>query len=278
MIRATRTLAILAATVACPALALAGGPTATAGAVPATQYAPPASSPDLIFSVRGGVAVNPEYFGSDDYAVGPDFSLGFGFLRLPGGRTFGSPDPFYEPSGFGLRGAFGYVGERNAADYPELTGLNTVDASVELGLGIGYQSRYFDAYADARYGVIGHHAWVGELGADVKAHPTDKLTLSIGPRLTLGSNKYASTYFGVSPAESAASGGALAAYDASGGVVSAGVELGAKYRINENWGVEGAVTYDRFTGDAADSPIVQQGTKDQYGVRIGLTRRITLDF
>jgi outer membrane protein len=31
-------------------------------------------------------------------------------------------------------------------------------------------------------------------------------------------------------------------------------------------------------GDAADSPIVEQGDRDQYGIRLGVTRRIVLDF
>ena len=68
------------------------------------------------------------------------------------------------------------------------------------------------------------------------------------------------------------------AFDAGGGLLSAGVELGATYQINDDWGVEGALTWDRLAGDAADSPIVATGDRDQYSVRIGLTRRITLDF
>ncbi|WP_099826444.1 MipA/OmpV family protein [Oceaniglobus indicus] len=278
MFRSASTALLAFVTAFAPGLASAGDLSIPA-AEPAPQYAAPvASSPDLVFSVRGGLSARPEYFGSDDYGLGPDFGLSLRFLKLPGGRTFGSTDPLYQPEGFGLRGAFAYVGERDASDYRELTGLRDIDASVELGLGLGYQSRYFDAFADVRYGVIGHNAFVGELGADVKMHPTDRLSLSLGPRVTLGSDKYASTYFGVTAAESLASGGALGAFNADGGVISAGVELGAKYRISDNWGVEGAVTWDRFTNDAADSPIVRQGDRDQYGVRIGLTRRITLDF
>ncbi|SHJ15935.1 outer membrane protein [Palleronia salina] len=270
--------------IAAPVLALAMGPSAVmAGdlSLPAPEpqpvfQAPAPSTPNLVFTLRGGAAVNPDYFGSDDYSVGPDFGFRLGYANLFG-REFGNADgsPSY---GLGVRGSFRYIGERDDADNPELTGLNDIDASVELGLGLGYSSYNFDAFADVRYGVIGHEAVVGELGADFKVHPSDRLTLSVGPRVFVGSGKYSDVYFGVTPAEAAASTSGFTAYDPDGGILSAGVELGASYEINDQWGVEGAVTWDRLTGDAADSPIVQAGDRDQYGIRVGITRQITLDF
>ena len=236
----------------------------------------PQASPDLIFTLRGGVAMAPDYFGSDEYTAGPDVGFRFGYLRLPGGRTFGSADPSEPRYGLGLRGSFRYVDERSSDDNPELDGLDDIDATVELGLGIGYQSYAFDAFADVRYGVVGHESFVGELGADLKVHPNESLTLTLGPRLFVGSDDYASTYFGIGADEAAAS--KFDTHDADGGMLSAGLELGARYEIGQNWGIEGAVTWDRYTGDAEDSPIVQNGDRDQYGLRIGVTRLITLDF
>jgi len=270
-----RCLALVA--LVAPSGLLAGNITAAPTEAEPVYQAAPVATPDLIFTLRGGAAVTPDYFGSGDYSVGPDFGFGLNFARLPGGRSFGSSDANDPQYGLGLRGSFRYIDKRETAKYPELTGLNDVDASVELGLGVGYTSRNFDAFADLRYGIVGHESIVGEIGADVKVQASDRLTLSAGPRLFLGSDKYAQTYFGVSAAEAAA-GYAGGAFNAQGGLLSAGIELGAQYRINDDWGVEGALTYDRFTNDAADSPIVQRGERDQYGLRIGLTRRITLDF
>ncbi|WP_375260938.1 MipA/OmpV family protein [Palleronia sp.] len=241
---------------------------------PGPAYAQPVveSAPNLVFTLRGGVATTPEYFGSDDYEFGPDFGFSLNQVDL-GPLKFGSPDPYARSEGVALRGSFRYIDERTADDNPELQGLADVDATYEVGLGVGYRSERFDAYADVRYGINGHESIVGELGADLKAHPSDRLTLSAGPRVLLGSDDYASTYFDVPTTTTS-----FDAYDADGGLISAGVEVGAKYRFTENWGVEGAVTYDRFLGDAADSPIVENGDQDQYGMRVGLTRRITLDF
>lgn len=254
--------------------ALAGGPLpVSADAAPVVFVETP--KPRFVFTLRGGVAVKPDYFGASSYGVGPDLGFDFGYARAFG-RDFGSTDPDFERTGLHLRGSFRYIGERSAADHPELTGLNDIDLSVELGLGLAYTQRSYEIFGDVRYGVVGHESVVGELGADLRLHPGDRLTLTAGPRLFLGSDSYAQTYFGVTAAESAASG--LAAFTAEGGALSAGIELGATYKIDENWGVEGALTYDRLLNDAAASPITVQGSEDQLRARIGLTRRISLRF
>ena len=231
--------------------------------------------PGLAFRLRGGIGANPAYFGARDLKAGPDFALSFEFLRLPGGATLGNPDAASPRYGFSPRGSFRFIGKRSATDHPELAGLNDVKASVELGLGLAYTQRNFEAFADVRYGVIGHKAWVGELGADLVMRPNDRLTLRAGPRLFMGSSDYANTYFGVTPAESSA---ALPAFRAKGGALSAGLELGATYAINDLWGIDGAIRYDRYLNSAKDSPIVQQGRDSALSVRLGVTRRISLGF
>jgi len=273
----TRRLAVAALIALLPTVGLAGSIEQ-----PEIPYIGPplvaAPTPDLIFTVRGGISAAPTYFGSDTYEVGPDFSLGFQFLRLPGGRTVGSQDPNNVRYGFAPRGSLRIVSERSTSESPELAGLNDIDLSVELGMGLGYTQRNFEAFGVARYGVVGHESWVGEFGADVIARPSDRLTLTAGPRLFLGDDTYSATYFGVTAAESAASGGSFAAFAATGGALSAGFEVGMTYALNDNWGLSGALRYDRLLGDAADSPITAQGSADQFSVRLGLVRKITFDF
>lgn len=268
--RTVATLMLLA-----PGAALAGSLEPVQPEPLPTVQAAPAQTPRLVFTLRGGVAVSPEYFGSSDYEIGPDLGFSLGYARL-GGFSFGSTDPNFEKRGLNLRGAFRYIPERSASKSPALAGLNDRDASVELGLGLGYTQRNYEVFGDIRYGVVGHESFVGTLGADLRLHPTDRLTVTAGPRVSLGSDTFANTYFGVTPAEAAAS--SFAAYEAQGGVMSAGVELGATYRINDSWGVEGAATYEKLMGDAADSPITQAGDDDQWRLRLGLTRRFSLGF
>ncbi|WP_043767802.1 MipA/OmpV family protein [Roseivivax isoporae] len=228
------------------------------------------SGPALVFTLRGGVGTAPEYFGSDEYEVVPDLGFGLRYARL-GGLEFGDPDPWAASRGFGFRGSFNYIGERDADDYDELDGLDDIDAAVELGFGVGYTERNWSVFADIRRGFGGHEAVVGEIGGDIIVRPSEALMVTFGPRLFYGADGYADTYFGVSADEAAAS-PTLTEFDAEGGLLSAGVELGMRYKLNENWGIEGAVTWDQFTHDAEDSPIVRQGDRDQWGARIGLTR------
>lgn len=239
------------------------------------QEAPDIGSPDLVFTLRGGASVAPGYFGSKEYEVGPDASFSLQYLRL-GKFEFGDADPLAKRYGFGLRGSFRYIGKRDPADYPELAGLSVVDQSVELGMGIGYTAPNVQAFADVRYGVIGHESWVGEAGIDAVFNPTPDLRLRAGPRVFWGDNRYARTYFGVTAAESGASG--LAAYTPSGGALSAGIELGAFYALNDEWGIDSALTWTRLTGDAGASPIVAQGDRDQFKLRVGLTKRFSFNF
>lgn len=233
-------------------------------------------TPDIIITLRGGVNVSPAYFGSDDTEVGPNAAVRLDYIRFPNGFEFGSGQTVGYRRGLGLQGSANYIPERDSSDYSEIDGLKDVDTTLEAGLGIGYEERNYRMFANARYGFVGHNGWVGELGADGIAYPVDGLTLTFGPRVNLGSDLFANTYFGVNGSGSRQSG--LPEFEAEGGVMSYGAVFGVRYLWNERWGVEGAARYDRLTNDAADSPITEEGSADQYSITLGITRRISLDF
>src|SRR6056297_315130 len=251
------------------AAAHAAGPEETTAQAPVMAPAPAPERPRLVFTLRGGVAASPEYFGSDEYAVGPDLGFRLDYLSLGNGRSVGNLDPWAERTGLNFRGSFRYIRERDTGDFDELAGLDDIDAAFEVGGAISYGTENFATFVEARRGFGGHEGWVGEVGADAILRPTERLRLSVGARLLFGDDTYTDTYFGVTPAESSA---ALPAYDPDGGMVSAGVEFGARYKISDLWGLEGAITYDQFTEDAADSPIIEQGEDEQWGIRFGVTR------
>lgn len=233
-------------------------------------------NPDLIVSVRGGASYAPSYFGADHYDVDPSGSFRIDFVRLPIALTFGSSAAVGFNQGFGLLGSANYISKRNSSEYSEIRGLDDVDATMELGFGLGYEQENYRVFAKARYGFLGHKAIVGDVGADLIARPIQGLTLTIGPRVDFGQDKYADTYFGVSQSESAASG--LKAYTADGGIISAGLEMTALYQFNPLWGVRAKFTWDRLTNDAGNSPIAKQGDDDQYRINLQLVRRISIKF
>jgi MipA family protein len=235
-----------------------------------------AQTPAAVVEIRGGLEVAPPYFGSEDMELGPDAALRFNYVRLPGGLEFGAVDRLGRPAGFGLQGSFRYIGERDTSGDAALGGLDPVDASLELGVGLGYQADDWRAFGAVRYGVLGHNAWVGEAGADALFHPSDELIINLGPRANFGSERFMQTYFGVSQEEAA--GSPIDDFSPSAGLYSVGLELGARYAFSPRWGLEGAATYDRLVEDAADSPVAQVGSRDQFGVRFGVTRTIRLGF
>jgi outer membrane scaffolding protein for murein synthesis (MipA/OmpV family) len=251
----------------------------TTGILPAFIYGNglfDAEKPDFVATFRGGVRFAPAYFGSTTIRSGPDAGFRLDHVELPGGITLGSNDTVGFLSGFGPRLAARYIRARNSDDYAEIRGLDDVPFSLELGFGLGYEKRNYRAFADVRYGVIGHNSWVGDIGADGITYPYEGLTLTLGPRVSFGSQHFMDTYFGISAPESEASG--LAAYEPEAGIYGAGVEFGARYLFNERWGIEGAARWTKLSSSAARSPIVENGTDDQYIVRFDLSRRISLDF
>lgn len=229
--------------------------------------------PGVVFTLGAGARLAPDYFGADSRSVGPTGRFGFQELRLPGGFGIGSPEAQPLDPGFGVGGSFRYIGSRNASEFPELTGLDDVSRALELGLEIRQVHEFWRVFAAARYGVIGHRAWAGEVGADAILRASDRLTLTAGPRAAFGSARFQRTYFGITPAEAAASG--LAPHAPSSGLVSVGAEIGMRYALDRDWGIEGAITWDRLQGDAGRSPIAAQGSRDQLGARLLVTRRFS---
>lgn len=235
-----------------------------------------ADQPTMLATVRGGITVSPSYFGSDEYEIGPDAGIRLDFLRAPGAFTWGAADPVPAAtrSGWSFRGSARYIAGRDASGV--LAGIGDVDSTFEAGFGLGYERRSYRAFTDVRYGMVGTNAWTGEAGADGILRPMKGITLSFGPRLAFGDSTFAKTYFGVNDSQAAASG--LDPYRADGGLYSAGIEVGARYMVGSRWGVEGAASWNRLLNSAADSPISEAGSDDQYKVRLGLTRSLSLDF
>ncbi|MEX3316815.1 MipA/OmpV family protein [Sulfitobacter sp. PS-8MA] len=224
------------------------------------------------FALRGGLGVAPEYPGSSSYHATPDLGFTFGALEW-GGRKIGAGIGNAPKTGFGLTGSFRYLGERDASDHPELAGLEDIDAAVELGFGVVYREVNWQVFGKVRRGFGGHEGVTGDIGADVIFRPDERWTITAGPRFSLGNDRFADTYFGVDTRTPT-----FAAYEAEGGLLGAGVEIEATYRLDEAWALEGAVAYEHLLNDAADSPITQAGSEDQWTMRLGVSRAFNWRF
>lgn len=160
-------------------------------------------------------------------------------------------------------------GKRDAED--ERVGLREVNLAIEPGAFVTiWPTEWLRLHADAGKGVRGHRGWTADAAIDLVMRPGN-WTLGVGPRMGWGTDKYMDAYFGVTPAEAAASPVIAAAYAPGGGVRHYGVSVTGAYRLSDSWQVTGNAGYRRLTSEAADSPIIRQiGSRNMYSAGVGL--------
>lgn len=230
--------------------------------------------PDLRILLGIGLQYRPSYPGADELSLAP-----FPVVRV---RREGDPLPSRAPDqnssirilgerdrlSFG--GTFNFLSARDDEDVGAAVG--DVGFTFEPGLYVqGYVTDDIRLRAEARRGLGGHNAFVGDLAADYIIRATDdRFVATIGPRIRLADDRYHRRYFGVSPTTAGATG--LPAYEAGAGIYAVGATAGLLYQFTPEWGGYGYTGYDRLTGDAANSPIVRRfGSRDQFSTGIAVT-------
>jgi outer membrane protein len=198
-------------------------------------------------------------------------------------RRYGTPEPFRGPRdgiGIGLIGGsnfqIGPVGQfvwwrRESMEPSALRGLGDVPWAGEVGLFAEYWwVPWLRTRTEVRQGFNGHHGIVGDVFMDAVVPVGARWTLSGGPRVTLVTAPAISPYFGITAAQSAASG--LPMFDAKGGIRSFGAGTQARYQWTPQWATHAFLEYERLSGDAAGSPLVtQRGSPDQLTIGFGAT-------
>jgi outer membrane protein len=258
----------VAALVALPAGAADVAPSQQTPAQPAAprQY-------DVILEIGGGASMRPAYEGSKDYKYAPAGVFQLHYLWLPGFGTV-KKERDRAREGLILAPSFRYIYKRDSDDHPELRGLSSVDASYELGGRIGYQWAVLQPWVAVRYGFGGYQGVVGETGLAFRFLPSAGTEFTIGPRASFATADYMRTYFGVTPAESAASG--ISTYNPSGGFKSVGAEATGRYEFMPQWSLVGSLVYEKLIGDAASSPVVKLGSENQFTAKLGVAYRFGL--
>ncbi|MDB5561159.1 MAG: hypothetical protein JWN11_577 [Hyphomicrobiales bacterium] len=235
------------------------------------------SEPNLVIDVGAGVGTAPAYEGSADYATAFVPIIKVERLNIPGLTETGSGDH----TGFSIHPSFSYVGVRASAGHAALSGLDDVAATYGAGAKLAYEWKLgpdasVQVYGAARYTFGGASGLVGEVGANLIARPAPGLEIIIGPVLNLASNSYMDTYFGVTPAQALQTGGRLTAFDPEGGLKSVGFSASGRYEFLPDYFLNVDASYHRMVGGAANSPIVQAGSQNQFTISAGLSRRFSL--
>jgi outer membrane protein len=240
----------------------------------------PLELPQLNFAGLG-VGSYPDYLGSSDDKLG---AAPLGRVSLGGSRfvrltvteaqvnLLDNPNWQFGPAGLWRLG-------RSDVKNPVIDKLQEIDDSVSLGLFGGYlwrDQRDFRRTAGASAWALGdvsgiYNGWTAGGNAYATQPVAKMVTLAGGAAFTYGSGNYMDEYFGVTPADSLASG--LPVYVPGSGIRDARGWAVALLHLSKQWHVGVGAMYLRLLRDAAESPIVsQEGSKNQWVYGAGLLR------
>jgi outer membrane protein len=225
------------------------------------------------FTAGLGAMSRPRFPGSDRtrYLALPMFNVSYGrffFGDAPGsGSGGGLGVNLYQDSHWRLGASISgdFVTPRKESDDPRLHGLGDVSKTARASLFAAYTLNWATLRTNVSSDIAGH----GEgtlVAVDLEGHyhPIERLTLSAGPGFTWASGPYMHTFFGISAAQSAASG--LPQFEPGGGVDTIRFSLAANYRLATAWNLGARASLSRLRGDAADSPITESRNQNAYAL------------
>lgn len=166
---------------------------------------------------------------------------------------------------------FNFRGSRDSAEdgSGRVELLNDVDSSIEVGGYVGYRfggdpsgqgEIELDLTVTKDVGG-GHDGLIGTAQASYAAFRSQPFFLNVDAQASFADKKYMRAFFGVTPQESAVSG--LSAWRPDSDIRDAGAGITAGYQFNERWGLIARAGATHYLGDAADSPVVEEGSKIQ---------------
>ena len=234
---------------------------------------------DWYLTVGAAVFTAPDYEGAKDYMLraAPMISLG----RAGSEKRFSSRNDnislgLFDTGGFRAGATGKIVFARDAGDSADLAGLDPVRWGAEAGgFAEFYPLDWMRVRGEIRHGIRAHGGVVADFAADAFVDVTPELRLSGGPRLSLASADYFDTYYGVSAAESLASG--LDVYSPGGGLKSLGLGGAVTWKATDKITTSVFGEYSRLMGPAADSSLVRQrGSENQF--LFGMSATYRFDF
>ncbi len=231
---------------------------------------------DFSFVLGGGLAVRPDYLGSNNYEIAPNILFDISFkdtVFLSSKHGLGvvpfKNDMFYSDLHLKYWPARG--------DSGDLDGMVPVDPSMAVGATVGFRSDWVDVDLSGDWGVLGGNTGLdATLSASHWFDISDSFALRPKAYISMSDNSYNDTLFGINTAEAAAVNAALAAagrsetvsvYDPNGGFREVGSSLDLEYAFSPNFSVITSAEMSLLLGDARNSPLVEElGSPFQWGL------------
>ena len=236
-------------------------------------------SGDWSLSLGAAVFTAPDYEGGRRYLLraAPIISLGRqGTITKFSSRNDNISLAFIDTGSFRAGATGKILFGRDGSDSPDLAGLDRVEWGAEAGgFAEFYPTDWLRLRGEVRHGIRSHNGIVADFAADAFVDVTPTVRISGGPRLEIASGNYFDAYYGVTPAEAAASG--LTAYDPGGGIASYGIGGAVTWKTTDKLTTSLFGEYSRLAGPAADSSLVRErGSKNQF--LLGVSASYRFDF
>jgi outer membrane scaffolding protein for murein synthesis (MipA/OmpV family) len=232
--------------------------------IPLEKMFAPDNRPTWETRLGTGLTFEPRYDGSSRYHVmaGPSLDVRYKDLAfLSTGEGLG----VNFAQGQNWRASLSAVydlGRRGHDDPQHLNGLGNINPAPEVKLAAEYViSKEFPMVFRTAItrSIGGSNGWLADVGAYMPLPgSSESFFWFAGPSVTFADSTYMNSWFGVNPAQSAASG--YRQYDASAGLKSAGFGLTMIWFVNKHWFVTADGALKRLLGSAAHSPIIQTKT------------------
>jgi MipA family protein len=211
--------------------------------------------------VGAGAIYKPKFEGSSEYEFSaiPFISATF-YDRItidPSGVTLKA----YEKGPFSFEAKVGYDVGREEDDADRLRGLGDIDAGVTVGGKATYDLGPADVFLSVDQTLGGSDGLLATAGISAERPVSAKVLVGAEASVTYADDNYMQAFFGVNAGQSARSG--LAAFDAEAGIKSVELSLSATYLLTDHWVVKAKQTVGLLTGDAADSPIVEEDVQSK---------------
>lgn len=219
-----------------------------------------------------GVISKPDYEGSDDqkitaapfgkyfWASGRSVSLGGTGGSESAGRLSLNLITRASSENWTFGPLLQYRLKRDDVDNSQVDDMKDVDAAVELGVFVGFETGPWSADLSFAGDVSDEHdGYLVYLSGNYELMKTSKVNLSLGVRTSWADSNYMDTYFGVDNNNVGNSG--LPFYNADSGAKDVGLNLTGVYHFNKTWSAGANASYTRMLGDAEDSPLVDGGNQ-----------------
>jgi MipA family protein len=228
-----------------------------------------------------GIAMIPDYLGSDDYKAVPlpfvkyTFSGSERYIKLAGPELSFN---FLNHPNFYVGPLVRYYGSRdNDIEDDVVKKMKKVDSGLSAGAFLVYEIKGVDPRNKVNFTLKfladvsdSYNGYLMDFDTTFWRKVTDRWDVFIGAGTTYADNDYMDTYFGVSNNNrGSATLSELPNFNAESGMRDVRAQAGAIWYYDQNWLFGGLVRYQLLLGDAEDSPVVdRRGDPNQMSVAL----------